>query len=161
MGGLLLKYNWRAGLVRTSAQALGLVLLFLFASCTPEGRLRRLLKKNPHLVKSDTIFVSDTVITRSYRVDTVFAYYQRDTVIVREGKVTQRYFYNTTDSTVYIDCNCESDTIIREVPVIVNKPTVERQGIPGWQVVGISLVMIILTFLATKLIEIFKKRSQK
>lgn len=130
-------------------------------SCTPEGRLRRLLKKHPELVKSDTIFVADTIITTARSVDTVFAYYQRDTVIIREGKITQRYFYNTTDSTVYIDCNCESDTIVKEIPVIVNKPTVERQGVSKWEVLGISIVMIIATFLATKLIEIFKKRKER
>lgn len=87
------------------------LLIFLLFSCTPEKRLQKLIEKHPGLVKTEI----DTVYTESVAVDTFFKYTTiKDTVIVHKDKLTMKYFYNNTDSTVFLSGLCDKDTVIVE-----------------------------------------------
>ena len=97
-----------------------LALACLITACSPTKRLSRLLKKHPYLVNTDTIFRKDTVITKEVLSDTVFYFNTRDTVIMRKDNLEVKYYFRS-DSTVYLEGKCKSDTIIREIPFIVNK----------------------------------------
>ena len=101
------------------------VLLFT-ASCSPAKRLARLVKNHPELVKRDTIWRKDTMIIRERRVDTVFYFAQKDTVIKEMAGAVIKYYFNSSDSTVYLEGKCKGDTIIREIPVFVNTLTVDK-----------------------------------
>lgn len=92
--------------------------VFLY-SCRCEYHIKRVKAKCGY--NSDTIVRVDTVITKDVSTDTVFKYYTKDTVVIKEGKLTVKYFYNSHDSTVFLQGKCDADTVIRKVPVIVNK----------------------------------------
>lgn len=91
--------------------------------------------------KNDTII--DSVFTKESSKDTIFNnYYTRDTVILKENKLTVKYFYNNSDSTVYLSGKCESDTII--VEKVIN--TVKGVHAPNWIyfVVATALFLLIV-----------------
>ena len=49
------------------------VVAFLFlASCSPQKRLNRLIKNNPELAKTDTIYSTKTFTVPGYKLDTTF-----------------------------------------------------------------------------------------
>lgn len=134
-----------------------LLLLFtltLAISCSPEKRIARILKNNPHLIKSDTITRLDTIISQSVSRDTTFFYNTKDSVIIREGRLIMKYFYNDHDSTVYLQGQCLPDTIIREIPIQVNSVSVEESkcflGTIKEYLIYILLVGIILLLLFNK-----------
>lgn len=125
--------------------------IVLLSSCSCQFYQRKLDKKCPKI--QDTIIIHDTVITSSVTKDTVFKYFQRDTVIVREGKLTMKYFYNSHDSTVYLNGRCAPDTIIREIRVPYEQNRVEVDYWPGWVkwVVITLLLLLVISFLSRKL----------
>lgn len=98
--------------------------------------------------------VKDTVITNTIKRDTVFKYYTRDTVVVREGKLVMKYFYNSHDSTVYLNGNCKGDTIYIEKKVPYEKTTVELDYWPRWlKWFVIGLVFVIIVGLVFKMLK--------
>lgn len=71
---------------------------------------------------NDTITVRDTIVTTRRHVDTLFSFQKvhvYDTIIKRDGKAIVRYVKLPGD-TVYVGCECESDTLYieKQVPVI-------------------------------------------
>lgn len=99
--------------------------------CTPEGRLARLVKRHPELIKTDTIWKKDTVVVAGTQKDTSFYFYQKDTVVIKQDQLTMKYFFRS-DSTIYLEGKCDTVTIIREIPVQVNTITPVEQ-IPWWE----------------------------
>ena len=99
--------------------AIFLFIAVCYSSCSCEFYIKRVKAKCGY--SSDTILRIDTVITKDVSTDTVFKYYTKDTVVIREGKLTVKYFYNSHDSTVFLQGKCDADTVIRKIPVIVNK----------------------------------------
>jgi hypothetical protein len=100
------------------AFALFIILLMLFA-CTPQQRMRRLISHHPELLHRDTVWRSDTVVTQQVSKDTVFHFRQSDTVVMHEGKLTVKYFYQR--DSVYLKGECAPDTVIKQVPVYIDK----------------------------------------
>jgi hypothetical protein len=47
------------------------ILLIILASCSPQKRINRIVKKHPELLVSDTIRVVDTVIIEAVHFDTI------------------------------------------------------------------------------------------
>lgn len=125
-----------------------LCLLILSVSCTPEKRLARLLKKNPGLVKSDTTWRNDTIFISERRVDTVFYFNQRDTVIKESNGAIIKYYFNSSDSTVYLEGKCKGDTIYKRYPVIVNTVSAPPEStfkmISGWLPLLAMAVLILV-----------------
>lgn len=122
-------------------------ILILFTSCTPEARLKRLHKKYPELFVKDTIFIRDTLITSEVSKDSAFYFYQKDTVLIKEGKLEIRYILNK-DSTVYIQGKCLPDTIIKTIPVITEKAIINEKSwydrFVNW-LIPIILILFIFT----------------
>lgn len=103
-----------------------LLLLFtatlLLTSCAPQKRLNRLLKRHPELIKTDTVWRKDTVVVWGTKTDTIIKIWQKDTVIIRKDQLTMKYFMRN-DSTIYLEGECDTVTIIRDVPTVVNSVT--------------------------------------
>ena len=104
---------------------INLLIALTLLSCTTQKRaqwhLRRAHSIYPAITKSDTI--RDTTILEGAVKDTTFNYYQKDTVIMREGKLVMKYFYNTHDSTVYLKGECLPDTVYQTT--VINNTTIE------------------------------------
>lgn len=84
------------------------ILFLLFVSCTPEMNMARIIRKHPDLGKTKS---KDTlIVTKGSKIDTVFIN-SKDTVVIHKGKETIKYFYNTKDSTIYLQGNCDGDTL--------------------------------------------------
>lgn len=96
---------------------------------------------------SDTTFVHDTIITSISEHDTTFYYKQIDTVVVREGKLVMKYFYN--DSTVYLRGECLPDTVFYERQIITNNTELKSDPIVKyrWWIIGIFAVMLLIAIL--------------
>lgn len=132
-------------------KALTILLLTILAySCTCERKLDNVLKKCPELLVNDTIKIRDTIVINGVQKDTVFNYLVKDTVIIREGGLTMKYFYNTHDSTIYLSGKCDTIYIpyTKDIPVnqILNE---DSKGFNWWMVCAIGLA-ILLIFLIVK-----------
>lgn len=92
------------------------VIGMLCNSCSCESRLSRVAKRCPSLLEKDTIHLHDTVTTKIVQRDTIFKYNSSDTIILKEGNMTVKYFYRS-DSTVYLYGKCDTIRIIREIAV--------------------------------------------
>jgi hypothetical protein len=87
-------------------------------SCSPEKRLNRLVTAHPELVKTDTIKISDTVITAGTEIDTAIPVpLLKDTVIVEKDKLRLRFI--EIHDTLFVEAEQIPDTVIltREIPV--------------------------------------------
>lgn len=124
-------------------------ILALISSCTPQGRLNRLIKKHPELVSSYSVVKHDTIVTQSVSTDTIFNYYTKDTVVIREGKLTMKYFYNSHDSTVYLRGECATDTIYREY--VVQHNNVSSKPNMLYNNILLVIIFIALGFIVLKL----------
>jgi len=99
-----------------------LLLLFslFLASCSCEWHGERIQKKCGSSSVKDTIILRDTIRIPSVQTDTIFKP-GRDTVIIREGRLTMKYFYNSSDSTVYLSGKCDTVFITRDIKVPYEK----------------------------------------
>jgi hypothetical protein len=102
-----------------------------------ENRIARILKRNPSLIKTDTVWKKDTIYTVGASKDSTFSFFQRDTVVLTKDNLTVKYFFNH-DSTVYISGKCAPDTIIKMYPVQVNSVSV-KEALTFWQKVKLWL----------------------
>ena len=106
-----------------------LILCILLMGCSAEKQMQRALKRNPELLKADTVVTLDTVYTEFVGIDTIFKP-THDTVIIKENKLTMKYFYNSHDSIIYLEGECAPDTIVTEGKTITN--TIIKE--PTWWV---------------------------
>jgi len=105
-----------------------------FSSCNPQKRIQRIVKRNPHLIKKDTILVHDTttVLTERIEHDTVFNYKEThyfDTVKIVKDKLKVE-FIKLPNDTIKVFGTCESDTItlIKEIKVPFEKIQIQKKG---------------------------------
>lgn len=115
-------------------------ILILLSSCTCNYHLNRAKLKCGYSFKSDTVLKKDTVLINSVQTHTVFYYNQKDTVIVKEGRLTMKYFYS--DSTVYLAGKCDTVFVVKDVPIVVNKTEV-KESHPWW--VHVFLILLAIT----------------
>lgn len=113
-----------------TSQKIVLVLLGMFFaialfSCDPAKRISRIVKRHPELVKTDTVWKKDTIITEGAQKDSSFYFYQKDTIVLREGNMITKYYMNH-DSTIYLQGTCLPDTVIKYYPVQVNSLQVAK-----------------------------------
>lgn len=95
--------------------------LLVLASCTPEQRFRRLIKRHPHLLNSaDTVVIRDTAIIQASTHDTILSINQlihsTDTIRIVKDRITQKVYYK--HDSLYIYAHCKPDTVILEKHVI-------------------------------------------
>lgn len=136
--------------------ALLLIASFLFSvtSCSPAGKLRRLIKKHPELIQRDTIFIRDTIITDSIHTDTVFSidfdtiFLEKKNLKVRIIRISKSNNHSDTDS-IMVSATVTPDTIIREIPVVVNSVSVAPKrsfwfiGTLGWILIALLLAALL------------------
>jgi hypothetical protein len=130
-----------------------LLLLLLFSSCTPQQRISRILRNHPDLMRHDTVTFRDTIITPGFVVDSAFAFYSGDTVVITKERVKVRLVY--LHDTLRTNITQTPDTIYREHKVIVNKVI---EVINPWYkdrvtwaiMVGGALLLLILIWLIAK-----------
>lgn len=111
-----------------------LLIILLLASCTPQKRLARLVKKNPQLIRVDTVTVTDTfiVITPRTQIDTFYSIKQLiDTVIVSKDNLTVKTYLK--NDTVYLDAECDTIVIEKIRTVKVPAKTIEVKKENFWE----------------------------
>lgn len=121
-----------------------IIILIKFSSCDCNYHLERARSKCGIKNLTDTIHKIDTMITKQVDHDTTFFYHQRDTVLIKEGKLVMKYFYR--DSTVYLRGECVSDTIIKQVPFIVNTTELQIDYVDRykWWLLGFILILVLI-----------------
>lgn len=99
-----------------------LALNALFCSCTCEQLITRAQNKCGTIKRIDT--VTTTLTTTLTTRDTLFAYTrheQRDTIVIQKNNLIYKYFYNTKDSTVYLEGKCNPEIITVKQPYTYNE----------------------------------------
>lgn len=146
-----------------------IMLLLVVASCSPQTRLNRIVRKNPGLLKTttETIVVKDTVTITTDRTtkDSLF-FFQNDTVVVKENNLTIKYFYDTVTKLSYIQGECDTITITEyvEKEVEVEKIVAEKRGFWEWLEIilligGLSFLVYIIVLNRKKIHEYFKNKK--
>lgn len=121
-----------------------LVLLLLLASCTPQKRLDRIIRRHPELVRVDSVKIIDTVITQEVSVDTMQVMNTYDTFIVNRDRLTVQVIRH--QDSIYVFGKCAADTVVieRNVPVRVVEASTD-EGVLKW--IGPVLLVIIMLML--------------
>ena len=99
-----------------------LTLLFvtlILSGCSPEWLLKQAIKKDPTLLKTKTIIVTDTVVTEPIAVRDTVTMSQVDTVEIVKDKFRVKIMRSY--DTLIIDGGCDSDTIVRTIQVPVEQ----------------------------------------
>jgi len=131
-----------------------IIILVVLSSCTPQKRLNRLVKKNPELIRVDTVRIIDTIVIDSYHFDTTTKFIEHKTVeVINNERVRLQYRYDTITNEIWHEVICHGDTIIRthEIthPTIVN--TIDYfSGFYKW---GVLFLLIVIVFGAVKLLS--------
>lgn len=122
---------------------IALILLYIFLNlfgCGQRSWTKRGERKG--WIKHEMVY--DTVYTQEVKTDSVFKFRTiRDTVFLKQDKLTVKYFYNNTDSTVYLSGECESDTI--RVEKIITNIEIKEKAFLG---ISSNLWALILFILA-------------
>jgi hypothetical protein len=131
-----------------------IAILILLSSCSASWHIRKAQKKDPSLFTTQIIKVIDTVIVEVPKVDTLFKY-QFDTVEFTIDSIQVKYFYQTKDSTVYLEVDCPdseiiTNTITKTERVFV-KPSLKDRIFSAWWLLVIALVVFIA-------IQLFNRR---
>lgn len=119
------------------------VLTVFVQSCSCNYHLKKVKAKCGISSLTDTLWVKDTTFIDRVTKDTLFKYYTRDTVIVREGRLTMKYFYNSHDSTVYLNGRCDTVFVVKDRAVAVtNNEFTPEQSWHKW--LGSILFIVLL-----------------
>lgn len=118
-----------------------LAILVCLCSCNSEKKLQRLLANHPEL--RDTIYIHDTLTTELVRADTTFVSVPGDTVRLDNGKLHIKYVRLPGD-TVYIEGQCDPDTVINTITVERIAPTMTKSVVPWWVWVVIMVLAVVL-----------------
>jgi len=127
----------------------GIIQIFflILISCTPQKRLNRIVRNNPHLLNKDTIRVIDTIVLQNYRVDTIHEIEFHDTVIIQNNdRVEARYYYDTLKKEIHHYIECKSDTVVEKV--VVQEQTL-------WEKYGSLAIIVFIGLIAIKAINKF------
>ncbi len=133
-----------------------LIVAFTLLGCSVNHHLKRskyhyskaILKGyNPSI---DTVFVRDTVIVSQIQHDTTFIDIG-DTVIIEKDRLRIKYYRDIVTDSIFIEGICEADTIIKEIPIIVQETVYIEQtffdliGVTKWweQVLFWLLVIVL------------------
>jgi len=134
----------------------GIIQIFflILISCTPQKRLNRIVRNNPHLLNKDTIRVIDTIVLQNYSVDTIHEIEFHDTVIIQNNdRVEARYYYDTLKKEIHHYIECKDSTIIVDRFVPVEKVIVQEQTL--WEKYGSLAIIVFIGLIAIKAINKF------
>jgi hypothetical protein len=132
--------------------------VLLLTGCSAEWHLSKAVSKNPQLMKSMTMTVTDTVVTEPIAVRDTVTISQVDTIeIVKDRfrvKIMRSY------DTLIIDGGCDADTIVRTISVavpqlVVGETRFQRvQRYTFWGLVVLLLIAISLAIIRKSLFKI-------
>lgn len=136
---------------------LTLLIAILLFSCAPQAKLRRaekLIKKAELLGaqwRVDTVKVNVPVFIDRIALDTLLISGTSDTVVITKDRLRLKYV-NLPGDTVWISGECDSLTIIKEVPVTITKVIqAPDKGLKWWQLILIGAgAMLVLFFIIRK-----------
>ncbi len=89
----------------------------LLSSCGAQWHLKKAIKKDPSILRRDTVVVTDTIVTAPVSVRDTITLQQRDTITITKDRLKVNIVRSF--DTITVDAMCEADTIIHlvEVPV--------------------------------------------
>ena len=132
-----------------------MIISVLVTSCACDYHMGKIRKKCPSILEKDTIRVHDTIRISSVERDSSFYYMQKDTVIIKEGRLTMKYFYNTTDSTVYLSGKCDTIRVVREIQIPVER-TIFKYDFLGSNKFLFSIILLLVCLIL--IAYLFKKK---
>jgi hypothetical protein len=132
--------TWKRRFVFGALAFFWLAFMASMCSCNQKAWTKRGYSKG--WIKSDTI--TETIITESDSKDTIFKHsIYRDTVVLKENKLTVKYFYNNSDSTVYLSGKCDSDTLYVDKYITRIETKEDHSDWPYWLVIGILFLLLL------------------
>lgn len=100
-------------------------MIVLLQSCSATWHLNNAIKKDPTILKKDTVTVVDTVVTAPVTVRDTVTLSKRDTVTITKDKITVKIVRSF--DTLSIEAECASDTIVRTIEVPYEKVVYVQQ----------------------------------
>lgn len=103
-----------------------LVFLLILCSCSANNKLKRaerLIAKAESMGATwriDTVYKEIPYYVDSVRVDSIFIAKVGDTVVIEKERLRLKYIRLAGDS-VYIEAECEADTVYQKVPITITK----------------------------------------
>ena len=122
------------------------LLALTLSGCSAEWHLRKAVRKNPELLKSQTINVTDTIVLPGVALMDTVILKQVDTITLVKDRFRVKIMRSF--DTLIIDGGCDSDTIIRTVRVDVPQLVVGESGFQRvqrytfWGIVTLLLLAI-------------------
>jgi hypothetical protein len=105
-----------------------LLLVSVLTSCSAHYHLRRAVKKDPSILKKDTITVVDTIVTPPVALTDTVVLRHMDTIMIQKDRLKLKIIRSF--DTIRVDAICESDTIISIVEVPVDKVIYKERETP-------------------------------
>ena len=97
----------------------------LLSGCSAEYHLRKAVKKDPSILKKETVIVRDTTVLPSVVLKDTVWLKEIDTLILTKEKLNLKIV--RVRDTFQIDAECKGDTIIKTIEVPIEKVSfVER-----------------------------------
>lgn len=92
--------------------------VFMLSSCSATWHLNRAVKKDPSLLKTQVIKITDTLVTPPIILRDTVSFFKTDTVTVQKDKLVIK-INRISDSEFSIGAEVKADTIVRfiEVPI--------------------------------------------
>jgi hypothetical protein len=94
-----------------------LFVILILSGCSAEWHLSKAVNKNPSLLKSQTINVTDTIVLPSVELRDTVRLKEVDTITLVKDRFRVKIMRSY--DTLIIDGGCDSDTIVRTVTVSV------------------------------------------
>jgi len=122
------------------------LLALTLSGCSAEWHLRKAVRKNPELLKSQTINVTDTIVLPGVALMDTVILKQVDTITLVKDRFRVKLMRSY--DTLIIDGGCDSDTIIRTVRVDVPQLVIGESGFQRiqrytfWGIVTLLLLAI-------------------
>tara|TARA_B110000438_G_scaffold272351_1_gene290960 strand:+ start:3077 stop:3481 length:405 start_codon:yes stop_codon:yes gene_type:complete len=129
-------------------------------SCSPQKRLNRIVKNNPHILQKDTIqiVVRDTIIIQSQTYDTITKFFHSDTIqVIDNSRITLKYYYDTIEKNIYHSVDYKTDTIFFEKIVPVEVERVVIKELTWWQKNNQWIIFLGIIFILSLIYQKIKK----
>ena len=96
-----------------------LSLTLLLSSCSANWHLKKAVRKDPAILKKDTLVVVDTIVQQPVALKDTVILKQHDTIRLVKDRLKVEIV--KVNDTITIDAICDSDTIIRVIEVPYEK----------------------------------------
>jgi hypothetical protein len=96
-----------------------LILVLSLTSCSAQWHLRKAVRKDPMILKKDTLVVQDTFVVPPVVLKDTVTLKQHDTITITKDRMRVKIV--KVNDTLIIDAKCDSDTIVRTIEVPYEK----------------------------------------